>query len=104
MKAVIHSKDPLDLELFPDDEVKEIIQNILCILKTSRGSCPGMREYGLDPGILHKPAPIAQAAFSVSIQKQMAEYEPRATLTRLEFDGDPNRPDILYPILEVSIP
>lgn len=104
MKVTINSKNPPDLELFTDDETKDIVQNIFCILKTTRGSCPMLRDYGMDPTILHKPVQIAQAAFSVAIQKQMEEFEDRATLVRLEFDLDPQHPDILYPIMEVTIP
>lgn len=104
MRVTINAKDPPKMELFTEDETKDIVQNIMCILQTTRGSCPGIREYGMDPEILHKPVPIAQAAFSVAIQKQMEEYEPRATLVRLEFDIDPNNPDVLYPIMEVTIP
>ena len=104
MNVTIRADDPLEMELFPENEEQDIIQNILCILKTTRGSCPGLRDYGMDPEIMHKPIPIAKAAFSVSIQKQMEQYETRATLLRLEFDGDETRPETLIPILEVTIP
>jgi phage baseplate assembly protein W len=104
MTVTIRADDPLKLELFPENEEQDIIQNILCILKTTQGSCPGLRDYGINPEIMHKPIPIAKGAFSVSIQKQMELYEPRATLAKLEFDGDETRPETLIPILEVTIP
>jgi len=104
MQFTIKGSDPINLELFTDDEERDIIQNIVCILKTSLGSCPGLRSYGLDPGILHKPVPVAKAAYSVSVTRQMQLYEPRATLIRLEFEDDPDHPMKLNPILEVSIP
>ena len=104
MRVTIKASDFPDLDLFTDDEEREIVQNILCILKTPQGSCPGLRGYGLDPGILHKPVPVAKAAYSVAIQREMQEYEPRATLVSLEFDMNPGHPEILCPILEVTIP
>lgn len=104
MRVTIKASDFPILELFPDDEVREIVQNILCILKTPQGSCPGLRGYGIDPSILHKPVLVAKAAFSVSLQRQMQEYEPRATLESLEFEVDPFHPEVLCPILEVTIP
>ena len=103
MTVTIDSRNMPDLELFPDDEVKDIVQNILCILKTTRGSCPGLREYGMDPEILHKPTPIAKAAFAVSIRNQMELFEERATLSKLEFADDPSDPTAINPILEVTI-
>ena len=103
MTVSIDSRNMPDLELFPEDETKDIIQNILCILKTTQGSCPGFREYGLDPEILHKPVQVAKAAFSVSIKAQMDEFEPRAILSKIEFADDPNNPTALNPILEVMI-
>lgn len=104
MQVTIKGTDDLNLELFTDDEEKDIIQNILCILRTAQGSCPGLRGYGIDPSILHQPIPIAKAAYSVAINKQLSAFEPRATLTKCEFEDDPDHPEILIPILEVTIP
>lgn len=103
MTVVIKARDPLNLELFPENEETEIIQNILCILKTAMGSCQGLRDYGLDPDIYHKPIQIAKAAFSVSIQKQMELYEPRAKLQRVDFEDNEMNPEVLSPVLEVTI-
>ena len=104
MRVQIKASDFPDLELFPNDEIRDIIQNILCILKTAQGSCPGLRGYGLDPSILHKPIQVAKAAYSVALTRQMQEYVPEAELVRLDFDIDPKHPEILYPVLEVNIP
>lgn len=104
MKMTIKGSDPLDMVLFEDDEVQDIIQNILCILNTTKGSCPNLRDYGLDPDILHKPMPIAKSAYAVAISEQMRQYETRATLLRVTFEDDSQNPSSLIPILEVSIP
>ena len=104
MRVTLTLSDCPPFDLFTRDEQKAIVQNILAILKTSKGSCPGLRGYGIDPEILHKPIPVAKAAYSVSISKQLAEFVPEATLISLEFEDDPNHPEILNPILEVMIP
>lgn len=104
MRFTIKGSDSINLELFTDDETRDIIQNILCILKTTYGTCPGLRTYGMDPEIMHKPVPVAKAAYAVSITRQMQDYEPRATLVKLEFEDDEEHPMNLIPILEVSIP
>lgn len=104
MTVTIRGSDEISMELFTDDEEKDIIQNILCILKTTQGSCPNLREYGLDPEALHKPVPVAKAAYSVAISNQLRLFESRATLKSIRFEDDPNHPEILNPILEVTIP
>ena len=104
MTVTIKGNDTISLELFPEDETKEIVQNILCILKTMQGSCPNMRGYGLDPDIMHKPVPVAKAAYSVAISNQFRQFESRATLKSISFEDDPKNPGILNPILEVTIP
>lgn len=104
MKITIKGSDTLNLTLFPDDEVQDIVQNILCILKTMRGSCPNLRDYGLNPEITHKPTPIAKSIYAVAISEQFARYETRATLVRITFDDDPQHSSTLIPILEVTIP
>ena len=104
MTVTIKGGDQIDLELFTEDEEKDIIQNILCILKTMQGSCPNLRDYGLDPNIMHKPVPVAKAAYAVAISNQFRLYENRATLKSISFEDDPKNPGVLNPILEVMIP
>ena len=105
MTVIIKGSDELDLTMFPEeDSEQDIVQNILCILKTTQGSCPNLRDYGLDPGAKHKPVPVAKAAYAVAVSEQFQRYENRATLKNITFEDDPNHADILNPILEVTIP
>lgn len=104
MRVIITPDEDMAFDLFPTDEMKELVQAVLCVLKTTRGSCPGLRGFGMDPYILHKPIPVAKAAYSVSLTKQLQEYVPGVTLVRLEFKDNPIHPDTLSPILEVTIP
>lgn len=105
MTVIIKGSDELNLTLFPEeDSEQDIVQNVLCILKTTQGSCPNLRNYGLDPEVMHKPVPVAKAAYAVAISEQFRLHESRATLKEITFEDDPNHPDILIPILEVTIP
>jgi phage baseplate assembly protein W len=103
MTIQIRGADSVPLELFPENEEQEIVQNILCILWTLNGSCPNLREYGIDPEVYHKPIPIARAAYTVAITRQIQEYEPRVTLERVDYEVDPKEPEVLIPVLEVTI-
>lgn len=104
MILTLNMKDGLDIGLFPDTEHTDILQNIWCILTTVKGTCPNLRDYGMDPEILHLPLPVAKGAYAVCLQKQFELYEPRATLKSLTFDTDKDHPGTLYPSLEVIIP
>ena len=105
MTLTISGTDELNLRLFAEeDSEQDIVQNILCFMKTILGSCPNLRDYGLDPEIMHKPAQVAKAAYVVAISTQFQEFEPRATLKNISFVEDPEHPDVLIPILEVTIP
>lgn len=105
MTVTIRGSDALDLTLFPEeDSENDIVQNILCMLKTIQGECPNMREYGIDPEVMHKPIPVAKAAYAVAISSQFRQFEDRATLKKISFEDDPKHSEILNPILEVTIP
>ena len=104
MTLTIRSSDTVNMELFTEDEKKDIVQNILCILKTFQGSCPNLRDFGIDSRIMHRPVPVAKAAYAVAISNQFRKFENRATLKSISFEDDPDQPGILYPILEVIIP
>jgi len=103
MTITIRAQDGMDLELFPDNEEQEIIQNVYCILNTVMESCPHYRDYGVDTNYLHRPIPMAKAAYAISITRAIEKHEKRVKLERVDFNEDPNRPGELYPELEVTI-
>lgn len=102
MRIRIDAQKGLPLSLAPQTEEQEIIQNILCIIHTVKGSVPCYREFGLDNTFLHRPTPIAQSAFAAAIADAVREFEPRATITRVDFNHDPLDPGAMYPVLEVT--
>lgn len=85
----------------PKNEVEEILQNIRTILSTIKGSVPLDREFGIDASYLDAPTPVAKAMLSSEILQAVRKYEPRAEITKIEFEGDLN--GVLKPRIEVRI-
>jgi len=104
MTYIITPTEMPTLELFPDDEETEILQNIYCIIQSMEGTCPNLRGFGIDPDVLGKPLSVAKAAYTVSLMAQFELFETRATLQNVSFADDPENPDKLIPVLEVTIP
>lgn len=102
MRIRIDAQKGVPLSLAPQTKEQEIIQNVLCIIHTVKGSVPCYRDFGLDNSFLHRPTPIAQSAFAAAIADAVRQYEPRATITRVDFNHDPFIPGAMYPVLEVT--
>ena len=85
----------------PDTEVEEILQNVRTILSTIKGSVPLDRDFGVDASYLDRPINVAKAMLSSEIIKAIRNYEPRVTITAVDFtvklDGT------LQPKIEVRI-
>ena len=81
----------------------EVIQNIMVILNTPRGSVPGYREFGIDMAYMHNPASIAETQFAVAVNDALRRFEPRARLESISFDNAELAKGIVLPVLEVLI-
>ena len=103
MVKQIDTRKPIALTLEPSSTEAEIVQNIYCILKTTLGSVPHLRDYGLDSDPLHRPIPIARTAYTSALVNAISLYEQRAHVQHVSFDTDPNDSSHLYPIVEVEI-
>lgn len=102
MRIRIDAQKSVPLSLAPQTKEQEISQNVLCIINTAKGSVPCYRDFGLDNTFLHRPMPIAQSAFAAAIADAVHQFEPRATITRVDFNQDPFNPGVMYPVLEVT--
>ena len=69
--------------------VKEVIQNVKTLLCTKKFSVPLDRDVGLDFTALDMPYLKAQAAIRSEIILAIRQFEPRAKIVRVSFDGDP---------------
>lgn len=90
------------IEFSPDTELKEILQNVRCILTTARYSVPLDRGFGIDGQIVDAPMDYAQARLTAEIIDAVKKYEPRARVTRVIFDGD-GADGKLVPMVRVEI-
>lgn len=90
------------IDFSPDTELKEILQNIRCILTTARYSVPLDRGFGIDGQIVDAPMDYAQARLTAEIIDAVRKYEPRARVTRVIFDGDGEN-GTLVPLVRVVI-
>ncbi len=80
-----------------DDKVKSVLQNIALILSTRKGSVPMYRDFGVDMSFVDKPIPAAEVLMRAAVAEAIEEFEPRAKLLNVDFDGNQNV------ILEVEI-
>lgn len=90
------------IEFSPDTELKEILQNVRCILTTVKYSVPLDRGFGIDGRIVDVPVDYAQARLTAEIIDAVRKYEPRARVTRVTFDGD-GETGKLVPMVRVAI-
>ena len=86
----------------PKTLVEEVGQNIRTLLATPVGSVPYARAIGLDNSILDDPLPILRARLTGAILTLVAEYEPRATITKVDFFQD-DQTGTLIPIVYYSL-
>ena len=77
---------PVDFS--PDTELKEILQNVRCILTTARYSVPLDRGFGVDGQVVDMPMDYAQARLTAEIIDAVRKYEPRVRVTRVSFGRD----------------
>jgi phage baseplate assembly protein W len=81
---------PKDLVISPESRYEEIAQNVRMILTTPKGSVPLDRDFGLDFKVLDQPTSRAQALLSAEIITQVSRYEPRANVTKVDWENFPD--------------
>ena len=79
--------DARNLNIKPETEEEEILQNVLMIILTEKYSVPMDREFGIDGSILDAPI-NHQAQLTASIAMAIRQFEPRARLKKVNFAGD----------------
>jgi len=69
--------------------VKEILQNVAMIMSSVVFSCPLDRSFAINYGV-DGPINHVMASISADIVTKVQQYEPRAEVTEIIFDGDGN--------------
>ncbi len=83
--------------------VSAVLQNIALILATPKGSAPFYRDFGVTNEFLDKPLPVAKAMMISGVREAIEDWEPRAKVINISFEGDALEPGKLVPVVEVEI-
>lgn len=103
MRYLIRSDDTVSLTLFENDKVKSVLQNLLLLLTTRKGSVPMFRDFGLSQNFVDKPISVAQTLMVTEVREAMEKYETRAEFVGLSFEYNESVPGRVVAILEVEI-
>ena len=77
-----------DLKVIPANELEEIAQNVLMIITTQKFTVPMDRAFGINATMLDAPINASQAKITAEIVSAVKEFEPRARVTNVFFDGN----------------
>ena len=79
---------PQEVDFSPSTRAEEVLQNVLTLCSTQKFSVPMDRELGLDFSFVDQPVNRARALFTQEVIMAVRQFEPRAEVTRVEFQGD----------------
>ena len=88
MEAILTVGRMPPIDFAPATHEEEIIQNVRCILATTKYSVPLDRDLGLDVTYLDMPMQAAKAQMVSDIVLAIARYEPRAMVSNVEWEHD----------------
>lgn len=90
------------IDLFPQTELVEVIQNVRTIITTIQGTVPLDRDFGIDVDVIDKPINVVRPLLVKEIKEKLEKYEPRAKLVSINWDGD-GMEGKLIPTVRVAI-
>lgn len=77
------------VDFAPASELAEVLQNVRTIIATPRGTVVLDRDFGVSWHFLDLPHIKARAEATTEIIAQVARYEPRAKVTKIDWREDP---------------
>lgn len=77
--------NPKKINLQPENEIEEIMQNINTLLQTPKGSVPLYRDFGLNTTLGDEPLLVAKARVSSEVFHVIEKYEPRVKVMEIDF-------------------
>lgn len=80
--------EPGKIDFAPAAELQEILQNVITICSTIKHSVPMDREFGIDPAFIDQPVSELKGKYTQEVVRAVRRFEPRARVTRIEFDAD----------------
>lgn len=69
----------------PRTLLEEVVQNVITICSTVKGSVPLDREFGVDGKLVDEPENIARAKVSAEMIRAIRRFEPRAEVLSVKF-------------------
>ena len=90
------------VDFAPHTTTAEILQNVRTILNTRIGTVPLAREFGISWEHVDMPLPVAKSIMQGAVIDAIEEFEPRARVENVSFDGDGEN-GILRPTVIISI-
>ncbi len=91
------------LDFSPDSTVAEILQNVRMILSTRIGTVPLDRDFGISWEMVDQPIDVAKLLIQAQVIEAIQQYEPRAEVTKVDFDASDAMEGRLSPKVTVSI-
>ena len=102
MTRTITADEKFVISLAPQTLIEEILQNVVMIISTIKGTVPLFRDFGISATFLDKRTVAAEAILIAEIFEAIEMYEPRAEIRDISFVRDELRGK-LVPRLEVGI-
>ena len=108
MNNIFHTLMGIDLRqinMFPQSVHEEILQNVMMLLLTIRGTVPLDRELGLTNDFIDDPSPRGMMRFAIFALETIQDYEPRVEVREVDFAPLPDEAmdGRLYPRVKVRI-
>ena len=89
------------IDFDPESEAQEIIQNVITVCSTLKGTVPLDRAFGTDTGVIDLPVNIARAKISAQFIDAIRLFEPRAVVAAVSFKSDT---DTVTPVVSLIFP
>ncbi len=90
-----------EIDLAPENEYQEVLQNVAVLLDLIQKSCPMFRDGGQPGEVIGRPLPVVENMMIGSIYDQIEEFEPRAIIAAVTFEQDPLTGKMI-PIVELE--
>lgn len=90
-----------DIEFIPKSTVQEILQNVITICSTVKGSVPLDRAFGIDDTLVDLPVNTVRAKLAAQYIDAVRKFEPRADVVNVAFRSTTNQE--VYPVITIRI-
>lgn len=88
LEFTIIAGNGITVNFSPGSVAEEVYQNVNTVLATPVYSVPLNRAFGANTNMLDLPLPVAQAKLTAEIMQAIQKFEPRVTVTKVQFSVD----------------